>query len=95
MTKSEQIRELAKLIKNAAVLYVKDCMKSVNIGEERRYTGRAECQAEQIYENGYSKVVRCKDCKHLMFSDIYGECCKNYLSGVVTPDSFCSRGERR
>ena len=36
-------------------------------------------------------VVRCKDCKHLMFSDIYGECRKGYM-GIVHPDDFCSRG---
>ena len=39
------------------------------------------------------QVVRCKDCKHLMFSDCYGECEKGYL-GIVSPDDFCSYGER-
>lgn len=39
-------------------------------------------------------VVRCKDCKHLMFSDCYGECSKAYL-GIVSPWDFCSRGERK
>jgi hypothetical protein len=41
------------------------------------------------------EVVRCKDCKHLMFSDCYGECGRAYLSGVVRPDDFCSYGERK
>ena len=40
------------------------------------------------------EVVRCSDCKHLMFSDCYGECGKGYM-GVVRPDDFCSRGERK
>ena len=40
------------------------------------------------------KVVRCLDCKYLMFSDCYGECGKGYM-GVVRPDDFCSRGERK
>ena len=40
------------------------------------------------------EVVRCLDCKHLMFSDCYGECDKGYM-GVVRPDDFCSRGERK
>lgn len=40
------------------------------------------------------KVIRCKDCKYLMFSDFYGECSKGYF-GIVTPDDFCSRGERK
>ena len=40
------------------------------------------------------EVVRCKECKHLVFSDCYGECGKAYL-GIVQPYDFCSRGERR
>ena len=39
-------------------------------------------------------VVRCRECKYLMFSDCYGECSKGYL-GIVSPDDFCSRGERK
>ena len=39
------------------------------------------------------QVVRCRECKHLMFSDFYGECKRGYL-GIVQPDDFCSRGER-
>ena len=40
------------------------------------------------------EVVRCKDCKNLMFSDFYGECSKGYM-GIVSPDDYCSRGERK
>ena len=32
-------------------------------------------------------VVRCRDCKHLMFSDCYGECGKGHMS-IVSPDDF-------
>lgn len=38
------------------------------------------------------EVVRCKDCKYLMFSDFYGECSKGYM-GIVYPNDFCSHGE--
>ena len=38
--------------------------------------------------------VLCKDCKHLMFSDFYGECKLGNL-GIVKPDDFCSYGERK
>ena len=38
-------------------------------------------------------VVRCKNCKHLMFSDCYGECSRGYM-GIVSPDDYCSYGER-
>lgn len=37
-------------------------------------------------------VVRCKDCKYLMFSDFYGECGRGYM-GIVSPDDYCSKGE--
>lgn len=40
------------------------------------------------------EVVRCKDCKHLMFSDCYGECAQAHM-GIVRPDDFCSYGERK
>lgn len=40
-------------------------------------------------------IVHCKDCKHLMFSDMYGECSKGYLSGIVRPEDSCGRGERK
>ena len=39
-------------------------------------------------------VVLCKDCKHLMFSDCYGECGIGRM-GIVRPEDFCSYGERR
>ena len=40
-----------------------------------------------------TEVVRCKDCKYLMFSDMYGECSQAHM-GIVRPDDFCSYGER-
>lgn len=40
------------------------------------------------------EVVRCKECKNLMFSDFYGECSKAHF-GIVSPNDFCSRGERK
>lgn len=39
-------------------------------------------------------VVRCKDCKYLMFSDCYGECSRGYL-GIVRPDCYCCYGEKK
>lgn len=40
------------------------------------------------------EVVRCKDCKYLMFSDCYGECSRGYL-GIVQPDCYCCYGEKK
>ena len=43
---------------------------------------------------GYEPVVHCKECKHLMFSDCYGECVAARM-GIVSSDDFCSYGERK
>ena len=48
--------------------------------------------ADHIIKNDVVPVVRCKDCKHLMFSDCYGECSRGYM-GIVSPDDYCSYGE--
>ena len=39
-------------------------------------------------------VLRCRECKYLMFSDCYGECGAGHI-GIVRPDDFCSRGIRK
>lgn len=38
-------------------------------------------------------VVRCRNCRYLMFSDCYGECRRGNL-GMVRPDDYCSYGKR-
>nr|DAG66246.1 MAG TPA: hypothetical protein [Caudoviricetes sp.] len=43
---------------------------------------------------GYEPVVRCKDCKHVMFSGCYGVCGAARMV-IVGPYDFCSYGERR
>ena len=39
-------------------------------------------------------VVRCKDCRHLVFSDFYRKCGIGYFS-IVNPWDYCSHGERK
>ena len=39
-------------------------------------------------------IVQRKDCRFLTYSDMYGECGKALL-GVVTPNDYCSHGERK
>lgn len=41
-----------------------------------------------------TSVVRCKDCKFLMFSDGYGECRRSHF-GIVSPNDYCSKGVRK
>ena len=38
--------------------------------------------------------IKCKDCKHLVFSDFYAECGIG-RKGLVKPDDSCPLGERR
>ena len=64
---------------------------------ENEYIYDANCILESIDEQptiDAVPVVRCKDCKYLMFSDIYGECGKGVM-GLVCPDDFCRYGVRR
>ena len=49
---------------------------------------------ERIRNMSVEEVVYCKNCKHLMFSDFYGECSKGYM-GIVSPNDYCSKGERK
>lgn len=39
-------------------------------------------------------MTKCIDCKHLMFSDCYGECSKAY-KGVVQPWDSCEKGKSK
>ena len=41
-----------------------------------------------------NEIVRCIECKHLMFSDCYGECRKAYR-GIVNPNDYCGKGEKK
>lgn len=51
--------------------------------------------ADALEELQAKPVVHCSDCLYLMFSDCYGECKRSYLGGIVRPDDYCSRGERK
>ena len=43
------------------------------------------------------EVVRCQDCKYLGIKDFVYGYCENPcgLHGIVRPESYCSRGERK
>lgn len=63
---------------------------------EKAYWHGEHPSADNPFAEGVDAVipVRCKDCKHLMFSDCYGECRIGHM-GIVQPDDFFSRGERK
>ena len=45
------------------------------------------------WENRNS-IIFCKDCKNFEPSDSYSKCSKT-LMGIVSPDDYCSRGDRK
>ncbi len=82
------------------ILRVISCFKVVEIFFNSRENAEA---VKRIMEADYNElgtadskeeVVHCKDCKHLMFSDCYGECSQAHM-GIVDPNDYCSRGERK
>lgn len=70
-----------------------DLFYVASAGQDKMFVKVVEQVVEDTPPADAVEVVRCKDCKHLMFSDMYGECAKGYM-GIVSPDDYCSRGER-
>lgn len=72
-------------------LVIKEMKKIPTVDIDRPTRSQFKRMAVQL---GYEPVVHCKDCKHLMFSDCYGECGAARM-GIVSPYDFCSYGERK
>ena len=72
-------------------LVIKEMKKIPTVDIDRPTRSQLKRMAVQL---GYEAVVHCKDCKHVMFSDYYGECGAARM-GIVSPDDFCSYGERK
>ena len=72
-------------------LVIEEMKKIPTVDIDRPTRSQFKRMAVQL---GYEPVVHCKDCKHVMFSDCYGECGAARM-GIVGPDDFCSYGERR
>lgn len=67
------------------------------LGEDTAIEGRSvayKTMIDSMPTEDVVPVVRCIDCKYLMFSDCYGECSRGYM-GIVRPDDYCSYGERK
>lgn len=77
------------------VIRCKDCREKYIYGDNIM---RCRLSGRNINEDDYcskaDKIVYCKDCKHLMFSDCYGECAEAH-KGIVQPDDYCIYGERK
>ena len=95
----DAIRDIVGVIAPTAdvveVVRCRDCKeKYINAenGMRCRLSGRSI--VEDDYCSKADKIVYCKDCKHIMFSDCYGECAEAH-KGIVQPDDYCIYGERR
>ena len=55
----------------------------------------------QKHDEDVALIVRCKDCKHRIEHKHYGDfgesayTCEGNMVGMILPDDFCSRAERR
>ena len=74
--------------------YCTDCENYGGVKCRACWVDDAVCLIDDATTVDAVPVVRCRDCKHLMFSDCYGECGKGHMS-IVSPDDFCSYGERK
>jgi hypothetical protein len=63
--------------------------KGLHISSEDYETIKKRYTEEQNAE----RKITCKECKHLMFSDCYGEC--NRSLRMVNPDDTCEYAERK
>ena len=72
-------------------LVIEEMKKIPTVDIDRPTRSQFKRMAAQL---GYEPVVHCKECKHLMFSDCYGECGAARM-GIVSQDDFCSYGERK
>ena len=83
----ERISEIKKLYCDGCDNYGGDKCRACRVDD-------AMCLIDDSTAVDAVEVVRCKDCKHIMFSDFYGEC-KLGVFGIVMPNDFCSYGERK
>lgn len=65
----------------------KDAMLQVMSYLHSKKGGEEACNIETDMN-----AVKCKECEYLMFSDMYGECSKNY-KGIVSPNDSCGKGK--
>ena len=80
-------------------IYADALLKVPNVRKVCEYDETGECitykavPVEAIEKAVGIDIVQCKDCKHLMFTDCYGECSKGHR-GIVKPDDSCEFGEK-
>ena len=78
---------------NRYIDYVKFAEKHCRCG---RFDGISEDELKKFIAPDVAHVVRCRDCKHMRYSEYYDMCCNRFAKHVpVSPDDYCSRGKHR
>lgn len=91
----KHVKELCNAIDETSIRCIINTGVEVNKEELLKALAYDRRQYEQGWKDAKKEIVHCIDCKHLMFSDMYGECSRCNLNGLVNPDDYCSRGERK
>ena len=101
MTDNETIREAIMRLSMCAnrvceICKYKDRPKSDLPSEDckERSIKNVSILADEFLRKGDNEIIHCIDCKYLEISGCYGECGMARL-GIVHPDDYCNRGERK
>ena len=46
----------------------------------------------KVMNDSFNNKIECLQCQYLMFSDCYGECSKENISGIVQQHFSCGKG---
>lgn len=94
-SRKEMVKEMADLIDRAAL----GIGKANPLVFDKVEYAHGWNRAVEIIQNASAvdavQVVRCKDCKYYNQFLILRECTKDYSLCNVSPDDYCSRGERK
>lgn len=85
---------MSKYINAETLIEMLNAKADMALGTPKAVFGNVIKMIDLLPPTDVVTVVRCNDCKHLMFSDMYGECSQAHM-GIVRPDDFCSYGERK
>lgn len=96
--KQEVAKQIFEEIESLVAKYIDISIQTKSITSELNFedmeTDLAELKKKYIGEEKVKlEEVKCKDCKHLMFSDFDAECSKGYR-GIVRPNDTCPYGEK-
>lgn len=84
MTQKERLVDLIKKCPDWAVFSVRN-----------GFSADLDLLADYLLNNGVRRVVRCCECEYLGIKGLVDGYCRKDIMGLVSPNDYCSRGERR